>query len=156
MKSKYLLFLILISFMGCNAIYEDGSDLAEVVKKDITEISVDSLKALQESGEGFLLIDVRQPAEYEAGNIAGAVSIPRGQLEFTILDDFYWEDQFMYTPEKTDQIVIYCKVGGRGALATKSLQQLGFENVANLKGGYMAFTGGEMPVQKVESGGCGG
>ena len=40
MKSKYLLFLILISFMGCNAIYEDGNELAEVVKKDITEISV--------------------------------------------------------------------------------------------------------------------
>ncbi len=110
-----------------------------------------------ENGDEFLLLDIRQPAEYEAGNIPGSFSIPRGELEFYILDEYFWEEQFMYTPLKTDKIIVYCKVGGRGALATHALKKLGFENVSNLQGGWVGFAGENPTVTKQpESGGCGG
>jgi len=149
--------LLFIVFSACTAIYEDGNELASVVKSEINEISVDTLKSMIDNGEEFLLIDVRQPAEYEIGNIPGSFSIPRGELEFLIVDEYFWEEQFMYVPLKTDKIIVYCKVGGRGALAAKSLQKLGFENVYNLEGGFLAFSGGELiQAKQPESGGCGG
>ena len=152
-----ILALLIFLFSACTAIYEDGKELASVVKSEITEISVDTLKSMIENGDEFLLLDIRQPAEYEAGNIPGSFSIPRGELEFFILDEYFWEEQFMYTPLKTDKIIVYCKVGGRGALATQSLKKLGFENVSNLQGGWIGFAGENPTVTKQpESGGCGG
>ena len=152
-----ILALLIFMFSACTAIYEDGKELASVVKSEITEISVDTLKSMIENGDEFLLLDIRQPAEYEAGNIPGSFSIPRGELEFFILDEYFWEEQFMYTPLKTDKIIVYCKVGGRGALATQSLKKLGFENVSNLQGGWVGFAGENPAVTKQpESGGCGG
>ena len=152
-----ILALLIFLFSACTAIYEDGKELASVVKSEITEISVDTLKLMIENGDEFLLLDIRQPAEYEAGNIPGSFSIPRGELEFYILDEYFWEEQFMYTPLKTDKIIVYCKVGGRGALATQSLKKLGFENVSNLQGGWVGFAGENPTITKQpESGGCGG
>jgi rhodanese-related sulfurtransferase len=149
--------LLIILFSACTAIYEDGKELASVVKTDVKEIPVDTLKSMIDHGEEFLLIDVRQPAEYEAGNIPGSFSIPRGELEFLIMDEYFWEEQFMYVPLKTDKIIVYCKAGDRGILAAKALQKLGFENVSNLKGGWNAFSGGNpVETKQPESGGCGG
>jgi len=156
MKSSLMLLLV-VAVTSCTAIYEDGKELASVVKANVKEMPADSLKAMIENGEEYLLIDVRQPAEYEAGNITGSFSIPRGELEFLISDEMFWEEQFMYVPLKTDKIILYCKAGDRGILAVKSLQNLGFTNVYNLKGGYTAFAGeNAAPVKKIESGGCGG
>jgi len=152
-----ILALLIIIFSSCTAIYEDGKDIVSVVKLEINEVSVDTLKSMIENGEEFLLLDIRQPAEYEAGNIPGSFSIPRGELEFLITDEYFWEEQFMYTPLKTDKIIVYCKSGGRATLAVQSLNKLGFENVSNLEGGWTAFAG-ENPVAEMqpESGGCGG
>lgn len=158
MKIKPIILILLIAIVSsCTAIFEDGKEMASVLKKDVNQMHVDSLRALIDNGESFLLIDVRQPAEYEAGNITGSFNIPRGELEFLITDEYYWEEQYMYVPIKEDLIIIYCKVGDRGNLASKSLQKLGFTNVYNLEGGYTAFAGDKAPAAlKVESGGCGG
>ena len=150
-----ILALLLFLLSACTAIYEDGKELAGVVKSEINEITVDTLKSMIDDGDEFLLLDIRQPSEYEAASIPGAFSIPRGELEFMILDDYFWEEQFMYTPLKTDKIIIYCKSGARGTLATQALKKLGFENVANVQGGWLAFNGGEAVAQKPTSGGCG-
>lgn len=149
----FLLAVFLVA--SCTSIYEDGGELASVTKKYIKEMSVDSLQAIIDRGEAYLLLDVRQPAEYDKGNIPGSFNIPRGELEFLIVNDDYWEEQFMYTPLKDDRIIIYCKSGARGALAAESLQRLGFNNVYNLTGGWLAFSGGEVIEQPVSSGGCG-
>ena len=154
---KLLILFFAVGLMfSCTAIYEEGKDLASVAKREINQISANTLKSMIDNGEGFLLIDVRQPAEYEAGNITGSFSIPRGELDFLITDETFWEEQFMYVPLKDDKIVIYCKVGDRGILAAQALQKLGFTNVHNLAGGYFAFAGENTTViKKVETGGCG-
>ncbi len=75
--------------------------------------------------EGALLIDVREPAEYQAGHVPGAISMPRGALEFAI-----WK-QLGY-PNKVDmgkKIYVQCLTGGRATLAAKQLQDIGFTDV---------------------------
>ncbi len=72
-----------------------------------------------------VLVDVREPDEFADGHIAGAINVPRGLIEFTI-----WTH--VGFPDKTDtgrKLTLYCKTGGRCALAAKSLQDLGFTNV---------------------------
>jgi rhodanese-related sulfurtransferase len=157
-KFKPTVLILLIALISsCTAIYEDGKDMASVAKRDVKQMTVDSLESLIENGEAFLLIDVRQPADYEAGNITGSFSIPRGELEFLITDEYFWEEQFMYVPLHEDLIIVYCKAGDRGILAAQALQKLGFTNVLNLEGGYTAYAGDEAPATvKVETGGCGG
>lgn len=149
-----IFFILLIS--ACQAIYEDGKELASVVRKDVSEISLDQLDARVENGEEFVLIDVRQPGEYAAGNIPGSFNIPRGELLFKIADDAYWEEQFMYPPEKDSEIILYCKAGDRGVLAAKELQQIGFTNVHNVIGGWDAYANDGEVVAPAPAGGCGG
>ncbi len=150
--------LLLALFSACSAIYEDGEELAKSVKKYVTEISVDELNAKLESGEEFLLIDVRQAAEYDGGAIPGAINIPRGNLEFQIRNDEFWEEEFLYTPENDEEIIVYCKLGYRGILSAYALQQMGFTNVKNLQGGITAWDPNmEQNASKAaSSGGCGG
>ena len=151
-------FSILILVFGCTNIYENGIELAADNKPYIEEIYVDELNKKIENQEDFLLIDVRQLAEYKKNNIPGSLLIPRGVLEFKIGNEAFWEEEFLYVPEKDADIIIYCKKGDRGILATKALSELGYSNVKNLSGGIIAwdpeFDSGSGTKQ--EESGCGG
>ena len=151
-------FFILILFTGCTGIYENGKELAEDNLPYIEEITVDGLNSKIENMEEFFLIDVRQPAEFEKDNIAYSTLIPRGILEFKIGDEKFWEEAMWVVPAKDADIIIYCKKGDRGILATKTLIELGYSNVKNLRGGIIAwdpdFDSGSGAKQ--EEGGCGG
>lgn len=76
------------------------------------------------------MLDVREPGEWEQGHIPGAKHIPRGMLEYLANAEL---------PEKDARIVVHCAVGGRGTLATKTLQEMGYTNVANMQGGTNAW-----------------
>jgi len=138
-----LAFITLLLFSACNPkndVCENAKELVQEAKAQITEITIDQfLKEYQGSEKDFLLLDVRQEKEYDNENIEGSVCLPRGILEFKIGDSIFWEEQMMYTPEDTSEIVIYCKKGSRGALATVALNELGYKNVKNLNGGYLAY-----------------
>ena len=95
-------------------------------------ISGEALKALQSSDDFFLLIDVRTEAEYKAGHLAGAIWMPRGELEFMVQER---------TKEPLCKIVLYCRTGGRGALSTQALMQMGYSDVLNLTGGFKQWVG---------------
>ncbi len=151
-------FFLILLISACSNIYENGEELAADTKSYIEEITVDELNMKIENQEEFLLLDVRQPAEYQKSNIPGSILMPRGIVEFKINDDAFWEEEFLYIPLKEDLIIIYCKKGDRGILATKALTELGFTNVKNLSGGISSwdpdFNSGNAEV--TESGGCGG
>ena len=157
---QYILLITLFGlFTSCVGIYEDGTELADQAKERVEEISVDSLNAKIERGDDFLLIDIRQPKEYYTDNIPGSILLPRGILEFEIMNDDFWAEQYLYPPLKdSTEVIIYCKSGKRGILATESLMQLGFKNVKNLEDGYDAFNPNQDPnaEPKKASGGCGG
>jgi rhodanese-related sulfurtransferase len=75
--------------------------------------------------DGEVLVDVRTPAEFEAGTLAGAVNIPLDQLRSRLGE---------LDPGKPT--VTFCKIGLRGYIAQRILRQNGFEHVRNLQGGY--------------------
>ncbi len=157
---KFLMIAFLaVCVASCVGIYEDGYEMANDTVDQIEQISVAELnKTLESEDADYLLIDIRQANEYVLGNIPGSANVPRGMLEFVINDEDYWAEQYLYPPEKDTKIIIYCKSGNRGILATKNLMQLGFTNVVNLEGGFMAFDPefDESSATPQSSGGCGG
>lgn len=104
--------------------------LVSEAKKEIKEIDAAELKRMQQTRDNIKLIDVREPDEVAQGTIAGAVTLPRGQLEHKI---------DAITADKEAEIVCYCGGGGRSALAAQSLKRMGFKNVMSLAGGYKAW-----------------
>lgn len=151
-------FLVLLLISSCTGIYENGKEIALDTKPFIEEITTDELNTKIENMEDFFLIDVRQPAEFEKGNIDYSTLIPRGVLEFKIGDKKFWEEEQWQVPEKDADIIIYCKKGNRGILATKALVELGYTNVKNLSGGMIAWDPEFDSVSGIaeEEGGCGG
>lgn len=108
------------------------NELVAAAKKQIKEIDAAELQRMQQSGEDFTLLDVREPDEVAQGAIAGAVALPRGVLEHKVDS---------VTTDKDRKIVCYCGGGGRSALAAESLKKMGFKNVMSLAGGYRRWKG---------------
>ncbi len=104
--------------------------LVNEAKKHIREINVADLKKMQQNGEDFSLIDVRDKQDADKGMIPQAVNISRGMLEYKI-------DQV--TTDKSRKIVLYCGGGSRSALAAESLKKMGFKDVISLAGGYKGW-----------------
>lgn len=114
-------------------------DLVAQAKSRITEIDAEHLLALQSGGTP--VIDVREPAEYAAGHVPGAVSIPRGVLEFEV--DGHPAVNCHSDPalgHREQPVVLYCRSGGRSALAAEALKRLGFAEPLSLAGGFMGWT----------------
>lgn len=92
------------------------------------EITVQELKAMQESQDDFQLIDVREDFEYQESNLGG-VHIPLGQILSEV-------DKI----DRDKPVVIHCRSGKRSAQAVQILtQREGFDNLSNLKGGILAW-----------------
>ena len=122
--------------VSTKAVLSSSKDLVSAAKKQIKQISSEQLKTqLQDSG--LYIIDVREKYEYSDGNIPGSILIQRGFLEFKIAKDEFWEDKTLKMPTQDQKIILYCRSGARGSLATKSLQEMGYTNVINLDGGYL-------------------
>ncbi len=102
--------------------------LVASTKKQVKTISMADFKMALDRKDVGVLVDVREPGEYADGHVAGAINVPRGLIEFTIWTHIGF-------PDKTDmarKLTLYCKTGGRCALATKSLQDLGLTNVTSV------------------------
>jgi rhodanese-related sulfurtransferase len=104
--------------------------LVDEAKSQISEIKPAELRHMQQAGEDFTLIDVRERDEQAKGTIPGAVNLPRGILERDI-------DQI--TTDKDRKLVLYCAGGFRSALAALNLKKMGFRNVISLSGGYRGW-----------------
>ena len=104
---------------------EAVSELVARAKAQVRRIDMKKFRAVWEREKPIALIDVREPDEFAAGHIPGAINIPRGVIEFRI-----WP--YVGYPEKTDmnkRMYLYCGSGSRCSLAAKSLQDLGLGNV---------------------------
>jgi len=88
--------------------------------------------------ERALLIDVSEPAEYAAGHVAGARSVPMAALESS-------KD---LPADKTRPLLVVCATGSRSSRAVAVLNKLGFTNVRTLSGGLAAWRQANLPVEK--------
>ena len=106
-------------------------DLVTEAKQHITEVTVTTAKQLLAEGN-IVLVDTREESEYAVAHIDNAILLPRGVLEFKI----------GATPDLVDKskaVLIYCRTGGRSALAAQTLQHLGYNNVLSMAGGFDAW-----------------
>lgn len=114
-------------------------DLVAAAKQQIREVNVDQANHIVDKA---LVLDVREPAEFAAGCLPGAVNIPRGVLEFKI------DSHPAFKGKQDADILVYCQSGGRSALAVQVLEQLGWSQCMSLAGG---FAGWQQAGGKVET-----
>jgi molybdopterin/thiamine biosynthesis adenylyltransferase/rhodanese-related sulfurtransferase len=101
-------------------------DFLEEARREIPEVSVEEVEARRKRGDDFILLDVREKDEVRAGYIDGAVTIPRGFLEFQAAGQI---------PNTDKDVVVYCAGGARSLLAAKVLRSMGYDRVSSLAGG---------------------
>jgi len=101
------------------------ADLLATARQQVTRIDMAAFRKISESPGKALIIDVREPDEFAAGHIPGAVNIPRGQVEFRIWTYIGYPEH----PDPAAELYLYCTWGSRSVLAARSLQQLGLSRV---------------------------
>ena len=113
--------------------------LVNEAKKQVKETNVADVKRRMDSGEEFLLVDVREDNEWEKGHVPGAVHMGRGVIERDI------ETQ---VPETATKMILYCGGGFRSALVADNLQKMGYTNVESMDGGWKGWVAAGLPTKK--------
>src|SRR5262245_61900279 len=101
-------------------------ELLAATKSQIREVDTATADEMRRQ-PGAVVLDVREPDEYEQGAITGAVHIPRGTLESTV------EGRL---PDKSAPVVIHCASGVRSAFTAKTLTDMGYADVVSMLGGF--------------------
>lgn len=131
-------FLIVLCLcMSCNQKESQPSkvgkmetDIPLVEKIQYRDISTDEMQSVYGS-EDYVIIDVRTPEEIAKGMIDGAQHIDFVGKDF--------KDQIKQL-DRNENYIVYCRSGGRSTKACQFMQKQGFKKVANLEGGYLAYT----------------
>ncbi len=120
--------------------------LVAIAEAEIQTLSVKEARAAQASGG--LVVDLRDVREVKRdGRIPGSYHVPRGMLEFWVDPDSPYHHEALTS---ANQLVLYCDLGWRSALAAKTLQEMGFTNVAHIGGGLEAWKEDGGPVERAD------
>ena len=127
---------------------KSSQKLVEEAQKNIETLSPDEAKKLAEKKE-ITFVDVRDIRElWNEGTIENSIHIPRGMLEFWLdPESSYFKSNKIKDIKK---MVLFCALGFRCALATKSLVDMGFKNVAHVSGGFDSLKKAGLKVIKKE------
>ncbi len=120
-------------------------DFVAEARSRIVEINCDKLNELMAEKGDLLVLDVREPQEYAAGHIQGAVNVPRGVLEGAA-DATYKAPHPVLSKAQQRPVAVVCATGGRSAMATDVLMQMGFADVVNVAGGFEGWKTAGLPV----------
>ena len=124
----------------------ENKTATDLVKE--AKLKIEGLSPEQVSDElldkNTVLIDIRESEELQQnGKISGSVHAPRGMLEFYADETLpYHKPEF----DKNKRLILHCASGGRSALATATLKEMGFKNVAHLDGGIKAWKDSGKPT----------
>ena len=103
-----------------------GAEVLRQIKSRIDE--VDPAAVREQVGNGAVIVDVREPEEWSAGHIPGAIHVPKSYLESRIEGAI---------PDREKHVVLYCASGNRSAWAARTLiEDLGYEHVESMTGGF--------------------
>ena len=123
---------------------KSSQTLVSEALKEIKTISAE--QALKLTNEGKCnLIDIREKGELDKmGKVESSNHIPRGMLEFWLdPDGSYFKSGKL---DMTKEMVLFCAGGLRSALAVKSLNEMGFENVSHIDGGFAAISQSDFKI----------
>lgn len=112
--------------------------LTDSIRKTIKETSVIEVKNRFDTQHNFILVDVREDAEWLQGHIPNAVHLSKGIIE---------RDIEKAIPDPSTEIVLYCGGGFRSAIAAESLQKMGYMNVISMDGGIRAWINAGLPLE---------
>ncbi|HEX7766823.1 MAG TPA: rhodanese-like domain-containing protein [Nitrospira sp.] len=94
----------------------------QAARKQVKTIGMEEYRKVVENPGNALIVDVREPNEFAAGHVPGAINIPRGVLEFQIWKQVGFPDN----PDLSRNVILQCQSGNRASLAAQSLAELGF------------------------------
>lgn len=114
-------------------------DMVAKAKAAIKKVPAAEVKAAIDKKEKALFLDVRDPAEFAAGHLPGAMNISRGTLEFVA---------FNKIKDQNEKIYVYCKTAGRSTLATKTLNDLGYKNAVLMDAQFEDWIKAGYPVER--------
>ena len=111
---------------------EASREILRKARKQVPEWAANQVQAGLEQkssseDQDFVLVDVREKYEWNEGHIPGAIHVPRGYLELQIEEA---------VPDKSKKVVLYCAGGVRSLMAGNTLQQMGYEDVVSMAGGF--------------------
>jgi len=98
-----------------------------LIYEDITAFELKQ-RIDDETGQGYIILDIREIADYEQGHIPGAINITLKELGYRL-----------FTLDKTKDIIVYCEIGQRSKIACEILTNAGFKDVYNLTDGLEAW-----------------
>ena len=123
---------------------KSSQDLVTEANKLIETLDPAKVKSMYDNND-CILIDVRDIRElWKEGTVKNSKHIPRGMLEFWLDSESSYYKENKFDPNK--KIILFCALGMRSALATKSLVEMGFKNVAHVKGGFDALRQGDHKI----------
>ena len=114
-------------------------DMIAKAKAAVKLVPPAEVKAAIDKKEKAVFLDVRDPGEYSAGHLPGAMNVSRGTLEINI-----WNK----VPDQNAKIYVYCKTSARSALATKTLHDLGYKNAILMNAPFEEWIKAGYPVER--------
>jgi rhodanese-related sulfurtransferase len=114
----------------------------------VEAISAQDVKERLDSGDVDLVIDVREPKEWEGGHVPGSMNVPRGMLELRADPESPATDPAL-SANKDARVIVYClkAPGARSVLAAQTLGNMGYSNVAAMRGGFEEWRGEGLPAE---------
>lgn len=113
--------------------------ICDEARRRVREISVLEVNAALVNGADFILIDVREDHEWLEARIPGATHLGKGIIE---------RDIETRVPDQSTKLVLYCGGGYRSALAADALQNMGYDNVLSMAGGFREWKESNFPISK--------
>ncbi len=120
-----------------------AAQMVQEARAEIENVTPQEAYEQLRTGQAVAL-DVREPVEWEH-HVQGAVQVPRGLLEFAA-DPASPRHNAELDPSR--RVIVYCRSGVRAVLAAHTLKTMGFEDVANLDGGFGAWTKAGLPEEE--------
>jgi rhodanese-related sulfurtransferase len=111
-------------------------------------VSAQEVREGLDSGEVDLVVDVREPKEWEGGHLPGAINVPRGMLELRADPESPVTDPAL-SANKDSRVIVYClkAPGARSVLAADTLGKMGYSNVAAMRGGFEEWQAEGLPAE---------
>jgi len=114
-------------------------EMVAKAKAAIKVVSAEDVKGAIDSKEKAVFLDVRDPNEYAAGHLPGAINVSRGTLEWGIWNKI---------SDQNAKIYVYCKTAGRSTLATKTLNDMGYKNAVLMDAQFEDWIKKDYPVER--------